>query len=238
MSAALRFRPTLRATLWANYVTVDLLCTVLMSDINQIRRGLHTNVSFIKCTVANEMFCLKCVFRRPRPTELAVRGLEAVRAGAVWTEMSREPQVCKITMTRHDTAWLIKHNSRLVGPRASPEQWAGTAGTEEHLYVWAPNRWQGGPLPVCVRMDVSYSMYVSGCTWLSEGPISCSRLRKVPQNTEIQIVSLWWCHRLVFSARISQKRASVSCSQCRVGLHVHNFTLFSCFTGLREEAPI
>lgn len=81
MSAALRFRPTLRATLWANYVTVDLLRTTLMSDINQIKRGLHTNVSFIKCTVVIEMSCLKCVLRHPRPTDLAVRGLEAVRAG-------------------------------------------------------------------------------------------------------------------------------------------------------------
>lgn len=122
---------------------------------------------------------VKCIFPALRYKEVALRGLEAVREVAVWTEMSRELLVCKITMTRHLTVSLIKHNSRLLGPQTSPEHWVGTAGAEEHLYVRAPNRWLGGSRLVCVCVDVCiYYMCMSGCTWLSEEPISCSRLRR------------------------------------------------------------
>lgn len=218
--------------------TVDLSCTILMNDINQIRRGLHTNVHFIKCTVVIEMSCLKCDLQRSGWLNEQWGGWRQWAQGRFeqrWVVSRRFAKLQWQDTTRrrwsNTTAgwWDLE---RLLSSELGQQEQRSTCMCEP------PNRWQGGPLPVCVRMDVSYSMYMSGCTWLSEGPISCSRLRKVPQNTEIQIVSLWWCHRLDFSARISQKRASVTFSQCTVGLHVHNFTPVSRFTGLWEEAHI
>lgn len=119
-------------------------------------------------------FAVKCI-----QVQKSSSGGKSMREVAVWKESSRELQVCKITMTRHNTPSLIKHNSRMVGPQTSPERRVGKAGAKEEPVCTSPptDGWEVLGWCVCVDFCI-YCMCMCMGTWLSEEPISCSRLRR------------------------------------------------------------
>lgn len=117
--------------------------------------------------------CVKCS-SGPR----AERGGFLQRETGVWTDMSCEPQVCRITMTRSGAASLIKHNSRLLGPQVSPELRVGKTGAPvcASPQQMAGRSWVG--VSVFFVWISASTVFMSDCTRLSEEPISCSRLRR------------------------------------------------------------
>ncbi len=121
---------------------------------------------------------VKCIFPPLRWRKAAVRGLEEVGAVAAWTEMSHYYRFAKLqwqdtTRCRwsNTTAgcWDLKH---FMSTELGQQEERGACTCKPLTDGWEVLGW-------CVFLrGCLLCMCMSDSTWLSEVPISCSRLRR------------------------------------------------------------
>lgn len=130
---------------------------------------------------------------------------------AVWTEVRYELRVCKITMTRHDTASLIKHNSSAGG--TSDASWAlswdsGSRGAP--VCASPPSQADGWEVlcwRVLARMPSTVRVWVA-VRGSQRSQLAVADCEGVTEHRDPDCLALAAAHALGCSARISREHPS------------------------------